>query len=421
MKRTLTAILATVAAGACAPESENVCMPAVEIEKRLDGLLGGADGGPAPAAVIAVSKNGAPLIVAAAGCAQFGSAGDCRIAMAPDTKMRVASISKMAVAFTALAVAKDGEISLDADVSDNLGYSFRNPAHPSSEVTLRHLLSHTAGLRDPEAYWVAAPGRFMPLMSDPALFDEDHGPPGAYFQYANINYGVAAAALEQATGVRFDELFAERVATPLGLDVGFNWSGVSREKRRRAATLYRWIDDAWTPQTDGADILSSDAAYFLASDDLDRAAYLETYVPGDNPTLFSPQGGLRASVLDLLELTDQTRPQGRFADVAAVVWRHVENEENGDSDNGLFAAYGLGVHSISGGITRGHEFLGHAGEAYGLLSGAWVIRNTPFTIAYAVTGGPPAPEPGARSGLYRIEESLIDLAFDAVASCNEHL
>lgn len=372
--------------------------------------------GPAPAAALVVMRDGETLYAGAAGCAQIGKSGACNEPMTANTKFRAASVSKMATAFIALSLANVSVLSLDADISDYYDFPIRNPAYPATPITLRHLLSHMSSIRDPDAYWIAAPGTLQSWVKENQhRFMAGAGAPGDYFTYANLNYGLAAGVLEIASGDRFDKLAAKHLSTALGLDVGFNWSGVSREARARGATLYRFVDNQWTPQVDGVSVLDEAGAQILLEDGLDREAYLRAYRPGDNPTLFSPQGGLRASVVDLAELVGELAPGARFQEAAAPAWMFKPSESNGETNDGLYTQYGLGTHRVK---LDGRAFIGHAGEAYGLLSGAWLTddEETALAISYVVTGTPVDVVPRVDSGLTKTEETLLSLALK-VADC----
>jgi len=417
--------------------SETACpgenVDAGDIDAALAALVGGDDpaGWPAPGVAFAVMRGGAVVYAGAAGCAQLGdqgAGGACRAPMTPSTMFRAASVSKMATAFAALSLARDGLLDLDADVSGYYGFAVRNPAHPDAPITLRHLLSHVAGVRDPEEYWVAAPAPFRPLIEgDAGMYAAADGPPGARFVYSNLNYGVAAGAMEIAAGRRFDRIAAERVFGPLGLGAGFNWSGASDEARRRGATLYRLVDGAWTAQVDGPAMLRQTGPYFLAQPGLDRDAYLERYAPGDNPTLFSPQGGMRADVLDLARLASALAPGAPFAAAAAPLWRYDQDTDNGDTQGGMFMQYGLGTQTVE---VDGRRLVGHSGEAYGLLSGAWLFDretapgdaprsadNAPTSFAYAVTGTPAGALDNGAGAFTPPERRLIALGARIAARC----
>ena len=72
-----------------------------------------------------------------------------------DHRIRVASVSKIAVAIAVLILVEEGHFSLDDDVSELLGWEFRNPHFPLTPITVRSLLSHTSSVRDGTRYFIA--------------------------------------------------------------------------------------------------------------------------------------------------------------------------------------------------------------------------------------------------------------------------
>ncbi len=324
-----------------------------------------------------------------------------------DTPFRVASMSKSAVALTAVSLARRGVVDLDADVSPHLGFALRHPEAPGVPVTLAMLLSHTSGIRDPETYWIAAPGTISSLVS-PAV----HGPlagqaPGQWFEYANLNSGLAASVLEAASGERFDRLVRAHVLAPAGLDAGFNWSGVSLARRQDGATLYRrGANGAWETQTDGAEVLAGTGPPLLA----EPGFHLEDYVPGTNGTLFSPQGGLRASLSDLVGLA---RRYAQTPEMLSLCWQRNAAGDNGLHDNGFFAASGPGMLHYPAAVSPFGTIptWGHYGEAYGLYGAYWILPDADVIIAYAALGVPERTfARGRHPGLNAYTEPLADLA-----------
>lgn len=393
---------------------------AAVIDRGLVALVAKGAGGSGPLAgvALAVTVGGKIVYKGAAGCAQFAADGDCRTPMRPDTKVRVASVSKFVTSEAALALAREGRLDLDRDVSDYLGFRFRNPSYPDVPITARQLMAHVSSLRDPEEYWAVAPDPFDPVLKRDDLFAKAEAgasrAPGAFFSYANINYGVLGEVMERAAGERFDALVARRVLKPMRLDAGFNWSGVSTKARRAGATLYRVENGAWTAQTDDDGALAGTLPVFRMKDGLDAGAYLAVYKPGDNASLFSPQGGLRASVLDLAALGRRIE---RDAARAAPLWTFDAAAANGDAEDGAYEAFGLGVQTVRGrpAFLDGARIEGHGGEAFGLLSGLWVVRADPargrpkdVVVAYALTGATASPVPkGAHPSFYAPEEPLM--------------
>jgi CubicO group peptidase (beta-lactamase class C family) len=381
---------------------------------------------PIAAAALAVMVDGEIVYAGAAGCAEFepDKRLSCRRPFKPETKFRVASISKMALAMGIQRLVDDGRIDPDLDASDYLGWTLRNPSYPDRPITTRQLLAHVSSIRDPEEYWVDAPGSFRSLFDGQtppfaAPEGEADAGPGAWFKYANLNYGVLAGVIEGASGERFDRYMSERVFKPLELDIGYNWSGVEPSARRNGAVLYLREGKAWTVAVDGPPILNGDAPVFRAAGDMDKDDYLARYRPGDNPTLFAPQGGLRASVVDLVRLV---RIVSEEKTLTAPAWRFDPAHPNGDPENGYYGAFGLGVQTVprDASLLGGRDLVGHPGEAYGVYSGAWAsgpdrADAAPHDIAFAfaATGVSDPPPKGVHPTFNAIEERLVRLALKA--------
>lgn len=337
--------------------------------------------GHAPAAGIVIRRAGGVVFSCCAGLAQ-GAAGEAApVAFGASTKMRIASVSKMAIAYAAHRIAARGEIDLDTDVALHFDPPLRHPQFPGAPITLRQMLSHTAALQDPEIYWVDAPGRTEELFTPAMWRPVDAGPPGSAFLYANVGYGLSAHVLERVTKMRLDRLVAYNVFPVAASDCGFNWSGVSASTRRMGATLYRFEEGAWRVQADGPDVLAGDTPALRSAPGFD----LSKYVPGTNGTLFGPQGGLRASLEDMARLA---RNAGQEAGMARPVWRHDPAIAGNDADRGYFAAYTAGaqIHPAADSPISGIELIGHHGEAYGLYSGAFHVPALDAEFAFAVTG-----------------------------------
>jgi len=118
------------------------------------------------------------------------------------TKFRIASISK---SFTALGILKlydQNLFELDDDVSTYLGYSVRNPNHPTIPITFRMLLSHTSSLQDGNGYTSFLNATFSqnPIPNISSVLQPGGSYytsnmwrseiPGTYFTYSNLNFGL---------------------------------------------------------------------------------------------------------------------------------------------------------------------------------------------------------------------------------------
>lgn len=393
----LMAGLATSLALSAGAESETT-----DAQTRLDRIVAG--GGEAtlavPGAAVAIWLDGDIILSIASGAALFEDDGvTLARALSANSPVRAASISKLVTALTALELHRAGVIDLDAPIEPLLGFEL--PIDHAGQVTIRSALAHTSGICDPDAYWAPLGAEMAGLIGPEIACDHD---PGGGWAYANINYGLVAQALETASGERFDHLATRLVLEPLGLDAGFNWSGVSAEKRAGGAALHRPGETGWAVQIDEAHTLLGDAPALRAL----PGAELSAYEPGRNGTLFSPQGGLRAGAEDLARLAAAFLPGGMGADLTAPVW-------TGEEEPGV-QAWASGPQILVAGQIESHRdltLIGHAGEAYGLYGGAWALPDRNAALAFYVTGSDPAGlgrDP--RSGFTFWEARLLTLALD---------
>ena len=324
-----------------------------------------------------------------------------------NSPFRVASMSKVAALMTAKEMAKAGVLDLGLDISEAMGVPLRHPKYSDQAVTLQNVLSHRSGISDPKVYWTDPSGDIRSLLSEDMF---KGGQPGQWFEYANINYGIAATIMEVVSGERFDQLTARYVLKPLGLDAGFNWAGVSAEKRRNGATLYRNVDGQMTVQTDGPGALT-DSKPVLYGDD--EAFVFEDYEPGRNGTLLSPQGGLRASLEDILLIAKKLAD---YPELHSANW--IYDGQNGADGDGHFVSFGPGLYVYPQELSPipGQLMVGHHGEAYGMYGGLWHLPQINAQIVHAVTGtpqppkayhaGPPAIAPESRALL---DEAMVAL------------
>ncbi|MEL6860651.1 MAG: serine hydrolase domain-containing protein [Pseudomonadota bacterium] len=372
------------------------CQRAPSATDLLTGLIDAPPGARAPAAGIVVMKDNLVIAQAAVGEAVVGER-----AFTTRTPFRAASISKLVTALTAEKLHNDGVIDLDDGIREWLPtFPTSGPAGDAGP-SFRALLSHTSGLSDPAEYWVAHPGAIDAIFNR-SIFRADTA-----FEYCNLGYGVVATALEVATQRRFDRLAADYVLKPMGLDSGFNWAGVTLEKRRSGASLYRETGRGWEVQTDDRSTLQGTKPALLMDYDGDLA----TYQPGQNGTLFSPQGGLRASLVDLATLAARLK---YAPGLAQPVWTLNESQTNGVHDQRYYTQFGTGVHvhPAAESLWPGENLWGHHGEAYGLYAGAWYAPGLDLSFAYAVTGTPETPP--ARSARHPALDAFTEVLMDAV-------
>jgi CubicO group peptidase (beta-lactamase class C family) len=338
--------------------------------------------------------------------------------------VRIASISKLVTTIGVMRLVEAGQLDLDADASDLLGWTLRNPAFPDKPITLRLLLSHRSSLTDGAGYWqIPLGGQLRDILADPRAWDDKHRP-GTFFRYTNLNFPLVAQIMERATGERFDRLMDRLVLRPLAIEGCFNWDGCSDATARRAVVIYAG---------DGApakDDLHGRKPDCPVSPSEDGGCDLALWRAGENGALFAPQGGLRISANGLARIgrmllrggeLDGVRvlTPGSIQAMATPLWRYAPGdgltyeEDTGDLGDGFFCRYGMAMQTLATPVQgcRDDPFgdgvarIGHSGSAYGLQAGLWLDREAGTGVVWFATGMPDE-RLGGRSAFSAVEEAL---------------
>ena len=169
------------------------------------------------------------------------------IANTPSTVFEGGSVSKQFTAAAIVLLALEGELSLDDDVRDHV------PELPDygETVTIRHLLTHTSGLRD----WgsvaaISGWGRerrshdhdwALDIMSRQTALNFS---PGTQYSYSNSGYNLAAVIVARVSGRSFADFSRERIFEPLGLG-STQWRDDYRRPVPGRSTGYRPAVGGW--------------------------------------------------------------------------------------------------------------------------------------------------------------------------------
>ena len=167
------------------------------------------DGGAFPGAVIAVGRHGRLALLAPVG--HYG-VDDPRPVEA-GTLYDLASLTKVVGLTTACMLLADaGKLDLDAAVARYVP-EFRGPM--KERVTVRHLLTHSAGLvADLPLYdSTATRAAALAAVDTTTLITS----PGTTYRYSDLSAIVLMQAVERITGEPFDRFLTERVFRPLGM------------------------------------------------------------------------------------------------------------------------------------------------------------------------------------------------------------
>ena len=187
-----------------------------------------------------------------------------------DTIFQVASISKSITAWGVMRLVEEGKIDLDAPVAQYLtGWSLPPSEFDQSAVTVRRLLSHTAGLAPwnyPGTLLQETPPAMVDLLSGTSSGEAVHldRQPGERGQYTNGGYLILQLLVEDVTGEPFADYMQRAVLLPLrmqhstfqgspviasSLATGYQISGRPAEQRQypeAAGGLYSTASDIAT-------------------------------------------------------------------------------------------------------------------------------------------------------------------------------
>jgi len=129
------------------------------------------------------------------------------------TVFEIGSVSKQFAAASILLLADEGKLS----VEDNIGKFFTNAPAAWKDIKIRHLLSHTSGLRNYdgldgfEIRQHLTQARFIKLLeAQPMKFA-----PGESWSYCNSGYNLLGYIVENVSGKKYWDFLQERIFTPL--------------------------------------------------------------------------------------------------------------------------------------------------------------------------------------------------------------
>ncbi|CAM4309575.1 serine hydrolase domain-containing protein [Corallococcus exiguus] len=135
----------------------------------------------------------------------------------PDTRVAIASSSKMVSGTVLFDVIRQGLLSLDSTTGQVLGWT-----GDKANITLRHLLSFTSGL-EPSNACTTRPGITLAECVAQIAAVPMKAPPGTRFDYGSTHLQVAGRMAEVVTGKTWNTLFTQTLATPLGLPSGVTY------------------------------------------------------------------------------------------------------------------------------------------------------------------------------------------------------
>ena len=188
-----------------------------EIDKKIPQLLHDFM---VPGTAIALIENGEIVLQKAYGFADVEKG----VKVTEQTGFNIGSISKTVAAWGVMKLVHEGKIDLDAPAEKYLTrWHLPESEFNSSEVTIRRLLSHTAGL-SLHGYPGWSPKDTLPTIEE-SLNGKNNGPgrveiimePGSRYKYSGGGFTMLQLIIEEVTGQKFEDYMQAAILNPLGM------------------------------------------------------------------------------------------------------------------------------------------------------------------------------------------------------------
>jgi CubicO group peptidase (beta-lactamase class C family) len=314
-------------------------------------------------------------VVSKAGLESFHGAGVADIASGrpvdADTVFRIGSLTKLFTAILVLQLWEEGRLDLDAPANDYLRAYKLVPAKAGFRpATVRHLLTHTAGIRemlrlsgllkiDRVLGEALPPGSRMPSL--PELYGGElriDVEPGTGWMYTNHDFATLGQIVEDITGECLGHRYRERIFEPLGMTS--TDLGRTVRVRDRLATGYELKKHGAVPVDCE---LVTPAAGAIYSSTRDMASFAAALLGGGA----NPHGTVLKAETVRMMFAPQHQPDPRLAGMGLAFFRvdlsgHLGVEHDGivpgfDSELYLAPDDGLGVLAFANGAKAGMHWL----------------------------------------------------------------
>jgi len=169
-----------------------------------------------PGVALAIVRANEPPQVRTYGVANV----ELNVPVRPETVFEIGSLTKQFTAACILLLAEEGKLSLDDRISRHLAET--PPAW--SNITIRHLLTHTSGLRNytgHEGFEMTKRLTQAQFIKAVSALPMDFAP-GAQAKYCNSGYNLLGCIVENVSGKTYWAFLAERIWGPLGMTASTN-------------------------------------------------------------------------------------------------------------------------------------------------------------------------------------------------------
>ncbi|MEC2342596.1 serine hydrolase [Paenibacillus barengoltzii] len=209
----------------------------------------------------------------------------------PETVYATASVTKAFTAAAILQLAEQGQIDLDAPVNTYIPWFTYKDRDRSAKVTIRHLLTHSAGIQRLEAdgsiFQNERENRNSLEKSVRALSTVSMtADPGTEASYCNTCYNTLGLVIEKVTQTDYEQYMKEHIFAPLGMD----HTAFDPTKMDHVASEYMWLFGLKHKSAPNVEVFghSQNPEGGIYSNVLDLSKFLAAML-GEGPELLRPE------------------------------------------------------------------------------------------------------------------------------------
>src|SRR5215212_1649835 len=200
---------------------------------------------------------------------------------------RIASMTKSFTAATVLSLRDEGRLRLDDPIEDYVPElaGLEYPTSDSPRITVRHLLTMTAGFPTDDPWGDRQQGLDLDAFSDLLRRGLSFAwAPGIRFEYSNTSYGILGRLITNVSGVEYRDAVRERMLDPLGMhDTGYLEEEADPDRLARG---YLWREGSYVEEPiDPYGALAAMGGVFTTVEDLSRwvGGFIDAFPPRDDP------------------------------------------------------------------------------------------------------------------------------------------
>lgn len=335
----------------------------------------------APAgAQITLIDDGEIISSYAYGLANIASGTD----MTTETKMRVASLSKVLLCISAMKMRDEGVIDIDKNIGEYWSGSISNPSYPDRDITLRSIFTHTSSIKPKLSY--LGFDELKDYLYTAKAYDSAKKPNTANaWEYNNFATGLGGATLELALGTPLQDYMTRTLFTPMGIEAAYSIHDLPEGSEY--AVLYK--EDGTLARPDEALISVSDMA-------------------GRNSAHFA--GGLYISSEDYAKLLLLLINNGIYDGMRIISQESVDEIEkvHYDLNDSLGFSQCLVLRKRA---LYGRNLFYHTGNAYGTIAMASYDAESGDGIVFVATG---ADSDTSSDGIYELCSAVCEKMYTEI-------